>query len=169
MAEISLAPTAQQSTPEQEILLDRIEAEIARLRDKRPALDDRIDRAANILVTHLACPRQRVIRVRVVRNGKAKFLVDGALRGSVYVVDPGSWSCSCPDYHRSGLAVCKHGLACYVLWRASRPMRKKLLSCASCSGKFPSRELTEVTQDDELLAWFPGDRLCDACAARHWA
>lgn len=33
-------------------------------------------------------------------------------------MDASSWSCSCPDHHRRGEA-CKHGLAAWVLWRAS--------------------------------------------------
>jgi hypothetical protein len=36
----------------------------------------------------------------------------------VYVVDPGDWSCTCPDHHRRGRG-CKHALACWALWRAS--------------------------------------------------
>jgi hypothetical protein len=147
------------------VLLDRIEAEIGRLREKRPALSDRIDRAANILVVHLACPRQRPIKVRV-RDGRPRLLVNGT-GGRVYVVEPRSWSCSCPDYHRAGLGACKHGIACYLLWRASQPARKRLLTCHGCGEKFPSSEITEVTEDHESLTWFPGDWLCDSCVAAH--
>ena len=59
MDERSVAPRAT-STPEQ-ILLDRLEAEIDRLREKRPHLEKRLDRAANILVVYLDCPRSRVV------------------------------------------------------------------------------------------------------------
>ena len=95
---------------------ERIEQELARVRAARPSLASRIRRAENILVTHLSCRRQRMIRVRV-RDGRARFLVCGS-EGAVYVVDPASWNCTCPDHHRRGKG-CKHALACWALWRAS--------------------------------------------------
>ncbi len=95
---------------------EAVERELGRLKAARPHLAGRIARAENILVTHLSCRRQRVIRVRV-RDGRARFLVSGS-GGAVYVVDPGDWSCTCPDHHRRG-AGCKHALACWALWRAS--------------------------------------------------
>ncbi len=97
-------------------IAERIEQELDRLRAARPALATRIDRAGNILVTHLSCRRQRMIRVRVGLDGP-RFLVSGS-GGAVYVVDPASWDCSCPDAHRRGKG-CKHALACWALWRAS--------------------------------------------------
>ncbi len=93
---------------------ERVEAELERLRAARPALSSRISRAGNILVTHLSCRRQRMIRVRV-RDGRPRFLVSGS-GGAVYVVDPRSWECSCPDAHRRGRG-CKHSIACWALWR----------------------------------------------------
>jgi hypothetical protein len=137
----------------------RIEAEVERLRRKRPALGERLNRAAKLLVTHLSCRRQGVIRVRVA-GGRPRFLVSGS-GGAVYVVDPADWSCSCPDAHRRGKG-CKHSLAAYVLWRAARPARR-LPACTACGGRFPHGELTEVTHDDASLTWFPGDLLCEGC------
>ena len=99
-----------------ETIAARIEQELARVRAARPALASPVSRAENILVTHLSCRRQRTIRVRV-RDGRPRFLVSGS-KGAVYVVDPASWGCSCPDYHRRGRG-CKHALACWALWRAS--------------------------------------------------
>ena len=103
-----------------ETIAGRVEQELARVRAARPSLSSRVSRAENILVTHLSCRRQRLIRVRV-RGGRAWFLVSGS-KGAVYVVDPCDWSCTCPDHHRRG-AGCKHALACWALWRsaASRP------------------------------------------------
>lgn len=150
------APT----TPDDELAV-RIEEEVDRLRKKRPHLQARIDRAANILVTHLACPRQRPIRVRV-RQGRPRVLVNGS-GGSVYAVDPRTWDCSCPDHHRRD-GICKHGIAVYVLVRASRPRpAPQLLGCTSCSKVLPASELIEVTHEDESLTWFPGDLLCKVC------
>ena len=97
---------------------EAVERELARLRTARPALASRISRAENILVTHLSCRRRRVIRVRV-RDGRARFLVASqGSAGAVYVVDPGDWSCSCPDHHRRG-AGCKHSIACWALAKAA--------------------------------------------------
>ncbi len=96
--------------PEVETVAERVERELERLRAARPALSSRISRAENILVTHLSCRRQRVIRVRGGGDGRARFLVEGS-GGAVYVVDPRSWECSCPDAHRRGRG-CKHSIAC---------------------------------------------------------
>lgn len=99
-----------------EAIAERIERELGRVSAARPALTSRVSRAENILVTHLSCRRQRMIRVRVA-GGHARFLVTGS-KGAVYVVDPADWSCTCPDHHRRG-AGCKHSIACWALWRAS--------------------------------------------------
>ena len=95
---------------------EAVERELGGLKSARPHLAERVARAEDIVVTHLSCRRQRVIRVRV-SGGRPRFLVSGS-EGAVYVVDPASWSCSCPDHHRRGVG-CKHALACWALWRAS--------------------------------------------------
>jgi hypothetical protein len=107
-----------------ERIAERAEEEISRLKQMRPALSSRIDRAASILVMHLSSPRRsKAMRVRV-GSGGPRFLVasgSSSLAGAVYIVDPRTWSCSCPDYHRRGNGgVCKHAIACYVLWRCAR-------------------------------------------------
>ncbi len=137
-------------------LAARIEAEVERLRRKRPALGIRLNRAANLLVTHLSCRRQGVIRVRV-SGGRPRFLVNGS-GGAVYVVDPADWGCSCPDFHRRGKG-CKHALACYVLMRASRPVRR-LPACTACGDRFPRRVMVEV---QESLTYYEGALLCTPC------
>ncbi len=142
-------------------IADRIEEEIAHLREKRPHLEDRIDRAAGILVTHLACPRQRVIRVRV-SGSRPRFLVNGS-GGNVYSVSPRDWSCSCPDHHRRG-AACKHALSCWVLKRASLPAGIRLRDCDGCKQPFARRDLVEITHEHQSEQWFPGDRICRSCA-----
>ncbi len=129
-------------------------------------------------------PRAQVIRVRV-RDGRARFLVSGS-EGAVYVVDPRSWDCSCPDFHRRG-AGCKHALACWALWRASaRPAAVDgfehvgekfvgcvlpLRQCAGCGDRFAGRELVEVgpEQAEWSLAVSEGERYCrpNGCARRH--
>ncbi len=164
-------------------IAESVERELSRLSAARPGLASRVERAGNIVVTHLSCRRQRVIRVRV-REGRARFLVSGS-GGAVYVVDPSTWSCTCPDHHRRG-AGCKHSIACWALWRASaRPAlpggvaedldglehvgeivgrallsASKLRSCAGCSDRFHSWDLVEV---QESLTYFAGDLLCPGC------
>ncbi len=160
MTKRSVAAPARTTNPLDEIA-DRVEQEIAHLREKRPHLEDRIDRASHILVVHLSCPRSRMIRVRIVANGRSKFLVNGS-GGNVYTVDPETWSCSCPDHHRRNM-VCKHGLSCYVLNRAARPVGVRLRDCDGCQQPFPRGELVEVHENER---YFPGDRICRGCADR---
>ena len=45
--------------------------------------------------------------------------------------------------------------------------KRRLRVCIGCGGRFESRELVEVTEDREALAWFPGDELCRKCACAH--
>ncbi len=98
-----------------ETIAGRVEQELARVPAARPSLASRISRAEGILVTHLSCRRQRVIRVRV-SGGHARFLVASqGSKGAVYVVDPASWECSCPDHHRGG-GGCTPSWACWALW-----------------------------------------------------
>ena len=96
---------------------EAVERELERLKAARPHLAERVSRGENILVTHLSCRRQRLIRIRVGRDGRPRFLVSGSA-GAVYVVNPGDWSCSCPDHHRRGVG-CKHALACFALAKAA--------------------------------------------------
>ena len=165
-----------------ETIAGRIEQELARVRAARPTLSSRISCAEGILVTHLSCRRQRVIRVRV-SGGHTRFLVASqGPKGAVYVVDPASWECSCPDAHRRGKG-CKHALACWALWRASvRPAVTgglehvgeivgraiPLRPCASCGDRFPARELVEVgpREAEWDAAVSEGDALCCPCARR---
>ncbi len=143
---------------------ERIEQELTRVRAARPALASRVERAENILVTHLSCRRARVIRVRVAGGGHPRFLVSGS-GGAVYIVDPASWECSCPDAHRRGKG-CKHALACWALWRADA--RPASTPCASCGERLPRRELVEVgpVEAEHSLDASEGERLCRPCAAR---
>ena len=124
MSEQSLSPPARTSTPTgtlpQEVLAERFEEELARLRQARPALSDRLDRASNILVCHLSSPpRSRPLRCRIRKGGRRVMLVSSLTSaGVVYEVDPRDWSCSCPDYSRRGTG-CKHALSGWILMRAA--------------------------------------------------
>jgi hypothetical protein len=115
-----------------ERISEAVEDELARLREKRPGLVSRIDRASHLLVVHLSDPRLGTIRVRIDAKRRCLFLVRSLTSGGVYVVGPGEagWSCSCPDYHRRN-APCKHLVAAWCLKRAAdrRAQRK---GCAVC-------------------------------------
>ena len=117
---------AAHTTPEAaNAILDRIEAEIDRLKRHRPHLEAKITKSSNILVAHFAGrPAMPIVRIRITPSGKARFLFASlGERGVVYSVDPQSLSCSCPDHHRRG-TICKHGLAAYILQRVAQPAAK---------------------------------------------
>jgi hypothetical protein len=105
-------------------LADRAAVELVRVAAARPALSSRCDRAAGILADHAVCSRRGLIRAQVRGGELVGYLVRGS-GGAVYRVEAkGSWRCSCPDHHgrhrrRDSSRACKHGLACWALWRAA--------------------------------------------------
>jgi hypothetical protein len=112
-------------------IAEAIEKEIEHLRRLRPHLEARLDRACGILVVHLATPKARILKVRVGADRRPRVLVSSTNGGGVYVVDPRSWSCTCPDWHRrDGTSPCKHALAAFILWRAGRRREEK--GCERC-------------------------------------
>lgn len=145
-------------------IAERVERELAQLRDARPYLSSRIDRAAGLLVQQLSiAPRLRPIRVRT-RGERARFLVNSLTEGGVtYSVDPRDWTCSCPDYHRRN-APCKHVLGTFVLWKAAKPRRAR---CADCGESFHPDRLLEVGEGEAEETLRPGERVCRICAPRH--
>jgi SWIM zinc finger len=123
LSERSVASPARRSTSpplDKERLADAVEEALARLREARPHLESRLDRAATYLVVHMSSStRTRPIKVRVRKNGRPVFLVTSLTSGgAVYEVNPADWSCSCPDFHRRGSA-CKHALAAWILASAA--------------------------------------------------
>jgi hypothetical protein len=64
-------------------------------------------------------------------------------------------TCECPDYEQRG-AKCLHVTAAAIA-------RAKSTTCSCCGQRVPWKFVTEVTEDDCLLSWFPGDRLCADC------
>ncbi len=126
------SPNEGRSDASRDRVAGAVEREIEVLRTLRPALEARIDRAATILVTHLSSPGGRVMRVRIGSHRRPAFLVRSANGSGVYVVDPSTWECSCPDWRRrSSGGACKHGIACYVLWKAGKGLAA---GCPACTG-----------------------------------
>lgn len=106
-------------------LVDRAAVELARVAAARPGLSSRCERAVGILTEHAVSPRRGLIRAQVRGGELIGYLVRGS-GGAVYRVEAkGSWRCSCPDHHgrhrrrSEGSRACKHGLACWALWRAA--------------------------------------------------
>ncbi len=93
MTEPSVAPPAHTPTPT-EVLAERIEAELERLRAARPELEGRIDRAAGILVMQLSSPPStQPMRVRAGSGGTRVLVSSSSQGGVVYCVDPDAWTC----------------------------------------------------------------------------
>ena len=144
-------------------IAETMERDIARLKAARPHLGSRIERAEHILVTQLSTSNgSRPVKIRVHADGSHSYTVrSGSRFCRSYRVDPEAWGCSCPD-HRRRRAACKHALACWVLERAYRPSPEPLGSgegeCSGCGGRFASRELTELHEDnhDDLTYFGPG-------------
>ena len=108
-----------------EVLAARAGVELGRVAMVRPVLAKRCERAEGILAGHVAAPSADLIRARVRGGELVGYLVRGS-GGAVYRVEAkGSWRCSCPDHHgrhrrrAEGSRACKHGLACWALWRAA--------------------------------------------------
>jgi hypothetical protein len=68
-------------------IAERLERELGRVRAARPALCSRVSRTEGIIVTHLSCRRQRVIRVRV-RDGRPRVPISGRQGSSRETVPP---------------------------------------------------------------------------------
>ncbi len=170
MSERSVAPPARTGTPRPttlELMAERIELEVARLKEARPELVGRIDRAVTILVVHLSsAPRTRPIRCRIRRGGRKVLLVSSlSAGGAVYEVDPRNWSCSCPDFHRAEATACKHGLSGWILLRVGLLAAPARRPCDGCGLRFKPGDLVELNEDNhDNLSRFHGDMLCRECA-----
>jgi hypothetical protein len=155
-------------------IAETMERDIARLKSARPHLGSRIERAEHILDAQLSTSNgSRPVKVRVHADGSRSYAVrSGSKLCRSYAVDPAGWSCSCPDHIRrrgQRSSACKHALACWVLERAYRPSPGSLETsegeCSGCGGRFASRELTELHEDNhDNLTYFDGDLLCRECA-----
>ena|SRR5215217_5613628 len=93
-------------------------------------------------------------------EGGGRWLVpSGTTPGLTYEVRvspmrPGRDRCECVGYQNHG--HCSHHVA------AQRVARRSAV-CDACGQRCWWRGLQEVHEDDGLLAWFEGDKLCRAC------
>ncbi len=94
-------------------------------------------------------------------GGGGKYLVpSGTEANGLYEVRVGVRRnrCECRGWASHG--HCSHLVA------ASR-VAKRSAVCDSCGERRWDRELIEVTEDDDSLTWFVGDRICKACVVDH--
>src|SRR5215208_7106806 len=71
-------------------------------------------------------------------------------------------SCNCPDAEHRPSRTCKH-VYCVGIHLAKR--RARSFTCDGCRMHTPNRDGYEVGEDN--LTFFPGQRLCKACALAH--
>ena len=173
MLEKSLAPPARAANPalSRDLIAERAAEELARLRDARPHLASRVDRAATVLVMQLSStPRARPIKCRVRKGGRRVYLVSSLTSGGVtYEVSPADWCCSCPDHHRHGRG-CKHSIGCWILARTNTPLpydRPAEIRCSDCGIGFHRDRLIEAQEGQAEGTLNPGELVCRHCAPRH--
>ena len=144
-----------------------IEEEIARLKELRPGLEARIDRASHLLVVHLSDPRSGMIRVRIDAKRRCRFFVRSLTSGGIYVVDPAEagWSCSCPDYHRRN-APCKHLVATWCLKRAADRGAQRG-GCALCINGWVYVGEDLIGSETGEVSTFHNPVRCRRCAVVH--
>jgi hypothetical protein len=92
-------------------------------------------------------------------QGAGKWLIpSGSTPGKVYEGRPGTRRkvarCECVGFHHH--KHCSHG-------EAARIAARKSAVCDSCGKRHWRSDLTEVHEEDGLLSWFAGDRLCREC------
>ena len=106
-------------------MADRAAVELARVAAARPALSSRCERAEGILAKHVVSPRagahpgaaSRRRARRLPGAGLRRRGLPGRGEGLVALLVPGPPRAASPA--DEGSRACKHGLACWALWRAA--------------------------------------------------
>ena|SRR5215218_7028498 len=98
-------------------------------------------------------------------QGGGRWIVpSGTESGRVYEVRVGVR----PERNRCECQGSQHHNHCSHHVAAQRVARRSSV-CDACGVRKWWKDLTEVHEDDGLLAWFPGDRICGDCIkAGHW-
>jgi uncharacterized Zn finger protein len=96
--------------------ITQIVEELDRIKAARPSLASRVERAEHIITTQLSVSNgSRPVRVRLYADGTHRYFVrSGSKLQLEYIIDPLSWTCTCPDHARRN-AACKHVVACFTL------------------------------------------------------
>ncbi len=97
------------------------------------------------------------------RHERGAWLVPSENGGGFYEVRLSPIEvCECADFELGG-PRCEHVAAAMIAQAKSR-------TCSCCGHRVLGRFTTEVSEDDQLLSWFPGDVLCADCIrAGFWA
>ena len=97
-------------------------------------------------------------------QGGGRWLVpSGTVADRLYEVRVGvrrPSTCECVGYQHH--QHCSHVVA-------AKLASKKSALCDCCGERHWDREPVEVTEEDGLLSWYEGDRLCRECVPRFWA
>jgi uncharacterized Zn finger protein len=103
-----------------EVRVQQVVEELERIKEARPSLASRVERAEHIIVTQMSVGNgSRPVRVRLLAGGAHKYFVrSGSKLQREYVIDPMTWTCNCPD-HAKRSAACKHVIACFTLEKVS--------------------------------------------------
>lgn len=140
------------------------------LREARPEMGGRIEKAENLLVTQISvsngvCP----IRATIHADGGRSYTVrSGSKLERSYTVDPTDWTDDCP-----ATKTCYHVIACWTLEQVGEQLGKAgkspaVAPCDGCGERYPVSEMATIKEDDPRflgtpLAHFAGDALCPAC------
>ncbi len=103
-----------------DVRITQVVEELERIKEARPSLASRVERAEHIIVTQMSVSNgSRPVRVRLHADGTHRYFVrSGSKLRREYVIDPLSWTCNCPD-HSKRSAACKHVIACFTLEQVS--------------------------------------------------
>lgn len=103
-----------------EVRITQVVEELDRIKEARPSLASRVERAEHIIVTQMSVSNgSRPVRVRLHADGTHRYFVrSGSKLRREYVIDPMTWTCNCPD-HSKRSAACKHVIACFTLEKVS--------------------------------------------------
>jgi hypothetical protein len=101
-----------------EVRVTQVVEELGRIKEARPSLASRVERAEHIITTQLSVSNgSRPVRVRLLAGGAHRYLVrSGSKLQREYTIDPLSWTCNCPDHSKRN-AACKHVIAYFTLER----------------------------------------------------
>jgi uncharacterized Zn finger protein len=101
-----------------EVRIQEIVEQLDRIKEARPSLASRVERAEHIITTQMSVSNgSRPVRVRLHADGTHKYFVrSGSKLQREYTIDPMTWSCDCPD-HSKRREACKHVIVCFTLER----------------------------------------------------
>ena len=104
---------------------------------------------------------ERGLRLSEERGVEIRYVAPAGLwcvpstSGGFYAVSLDPERCECAGYEHRG-RPCEHIVAASIAKAKSR-------TCSCCGQRVLGRFTSEVSEDDELLSWFPGDVLCADC------